>query len=68
MEASKIEVVSVLIIGGGAFTPFLIYLFITFNLLNTSEVIVVVTLTFLALIILIGYRLVKYREKSLVIS
>jgi hypothetical protein len=63
MEASKIEVVSVLIIGGGAFTPFLIYLFITFNLLSTSEVIIVVTLTFLALIILIGYRLIRYREK-----
>jgi|GEM_PF-3164429 len=68
MEASKIEVVSVLIIGGGAFTPFLIYLFTTFNLISTSEVIVVVTLTFLALIILIGYRLIKYREKSLAIS
>jgi hypothetical protein len=63
MEASKIEAISILIIGGGAFSPFLIYLFITFNLLSTSEVIIVVTLTFLALIILIGYRLIRYREK-----
>ncbi|MEM1546075.1 MAG: hypothetical protein QXY40_05715 [Candidatus Methanomethylicia archaeon] len=63
METSKIEVMSILIIGGSAFTPFLIYLFIIFSLLNTPEVITIVTLTFLTLIIFIGYKLIKYREK-----
>ncbi len=63
METSKIEVISILIIGGGAFTPFLIYLFIVFNLFNTSGIITIITLTFLTLIIFIGYRLIKYREK-----
>lgn len=63
METSKVEVISILIIGGGTFIPFLIYLFMIFNLVNILEVIVIVTFSFLTLIIFIGYRLIKHREK-----